>query len=255
MTVFYETVAHYYDAEMSDKSDDLALYSELAEEYGSPIFDVGCGTGRVLLHLAQEGHKVFGVDDSSAMLQLLQYKLNAMPHLKENVAYAKANVLSYQAKEKYKLVLLTYNALMHFYEQETQIKLLENLRRLISDDGLLVLDLPNAGEVFNTPETSALVFDREFIEGNSGHLVMLSSHSTLDRTTQILDVTWIYDEVTEDGTLKRLRVPHRLRYFFLPELTLLLQRCGFAIEDVFGSTEEDPFVDGCERMLVYARPT
>jgi SAM-dependent methyltransferase len=255
VTAFYETVAHYYDAEMSDKSDDLALYSELAEEYGSPIFDVGCGTGRVLLHLAQEGHKVFGVDDSSAMLRLLQNKLNAMPHLKENVGYAKANILTYQAKEKYKLVLLTYNALMHFHEQETQIKLLQNLRQLTDDNGLLILDLPNAGEVFNTPETSALVFDREFIEGDSGHLVMLSSHSNLDRSTQILDVTWIYDEVTGDGSLKRLRVPHRLRYFFLPELTLLLERCGFAVEEAFGSTEGDPFVDGCERMLVYARPS
>jgi hypothetical protein len=44
MTAFYETIARYYDAEVGDKTDDLWLYSQLAETYGEPIFDVGCGT-------------------------------------------------------------------------------------------------------------------------------------------------------------------------------------------------------------------
>ena len=38
MTAFYQTVARYYDAETSDKTDDLVLYSELAAQYGGPIF-------------------------------------------------------------------------------------------------------------------------------------------------------------------------------------------------------------------------
>lgn len=254
MTAFYETVARYYDAEVGDRVDDLQMYSRLANEYGDPIFDVGCGTGRVLLHLAQEGYRVNGIDDSREMLNRLDNKLGAMPHLKDYLSYSHGDVMSLETNEKYKLVLLTYNALMHFHKQETQIQLLKKLHSITAVDGLLVLDLPNAGETFATQETDAILLDREFIEPESGHLVMLQSHSYLDRVTQLLHVTWIYDEITGDGTVKRLRVPHLLRYFFFPEIKLLLERCNFEIVGVYGSTDEDPFEDGCERMVIYASP-
>ncbi len=44
------------------------------------------------------------------------------------------------------------------------------------------------------------------------------------------------------------------RYFFYPELRLLLAQTGFAVEAVYGDTEQGPFEDGCERMIVHARP-
>lgn len=254
MTAFYETIARYYDAEIGGRTDDLQLYSRLADEYGGPIFDVGCGTGRVLLHLAQEGYHVHGIDDSRAMLDRLDNKLAAMPHLADYVSYTEGDVLTSESDQQYKLTLLTYNALMHFHTQPIQIMLLDRLHAITDPDGLLVLDLPNAGDIFATQETDAILLDREFIEPETGHLIMLSSHSYLDRVTQLLHVTWIYDEIAGDGTLKRLRVPHVMRYVFFPELKLLLERCHFEVVGVYGSTDEDPFEDGAERMIVYAKP-
>ena len=70
MSAFYTNVARFYDAETSDKTDDLVMYSRLAEESGGPVFDVGCGTGRVMLHLAQEGVEAHGIDDSAPMLEI-----------------------------------------------------------------------------------------------------------------------------------------------------------------------------------------
>ena len=148
MSAFYERVARFYDAETSEKVDDLQLYSELAEEYGEPILDVGCGTGRVLIHLAQEGYTVHGVDDSPQMLARLQRKLDAFPHLAAQIKAVKADIFTYTADQPYKLTLLTYNALMHFHTQEKQMALLKHLHNLTAKDGLLIIDLPNAGEMF-----------------------------------------------------------------------------------------------------------
>lgn len=254
MSAFYDTVARFYDAETSDRTDDLAFYSELVGQTGGPVLDVGCGTGRVLLHLAQEGVEAWGVDDSRAMLDRLARKLRAMPHLAPYVKAEQGDILKYETGERFALVLLTYNALMHFHDQDIQIALLTRLRGLLKEDGLLVLDLPNAGETFATQETDALIHDRSFIEPESGHLVMLHSTSYLDRATQLLRVQWIYDEITGDGTLKRLVVPHVLRYFFEPEIRLLLKLTGYEVEAVYGDMDENPFEDGSERMIVTARP-
>jgi SAM-dependent methyltransferase len=254
MSAFYTTVARFYDAETADRIDDLALYSRLAEEVGTPAFDVGCGTGRVLLHLAQEGYPAHGVDNDAAMLARLERKLSSLPHLREFVTYEQADILTYRTSERYPLVLLTYNALMHFHNQDAQINLLKRLRQLTAERGLLVIDLPNAGETFATQDTDALLLDRTFIDPETGHLIMLQSHSYLDRAAQLLHVKWIYDEIDADGVVHRLIAPHVLRYFFYPEMTLLLKLCGFRAAAVYGGCNEQPFEDGCERMVIYARP-
>lgn len=254
MSAFYTTVARFYDAETADRVDDLALYSRLAAEIGAPILDVGCGTGRVLLHLAQEGYAAHGVDNDAAMLVRLEAKLSALPHLREFVTYEQADILTYRANQRYPLVLLTYNALMHFHDQDVQIALLKRLRALIAEEGVLVIDLPNAGETFASQDSDAIVLDRTFVDPDTGHLVMLQSHSVLDRTTQLLHVKWIYDEINADGVVRRLIAPHVLRYFFYPEMALLLRLCGFRVGAVYGGCDEEPFEDGCERMVIYARP-
>ncbi|MCA9889470.1 MAG: class I SAM-dependent methyltransferase, partial [Anaerolineae bacterium] len=211
MSAYYNLIARYYDIETADRTDDLVLYSELAGQYGGPIFDVGCGTGRVLLHLAQEGHKVHGIDSSRAMLDLLDNRLAALPHLAQYVSYTEGDILTYEDATLYPLMLLTYNALMHFHDQDEQIALLTKLRSLMKDDGLLIIDLPNAGETFATEDSDSLIFDRTFLDPETGHMVMLQSYSSLDRTMQLMQVDWIYDEITDDGTVRRTIAPHLLR--------------------------------------------
>ncbi len=253
MSAFYTSIARFYDAETSDKTDDLRLYSRLAAQHDGAILDVGCGTGRVLIHLAQEGYHVHGIDSNRAMLDQLERKLTLLPHLREHVNTVQADVLSYDYPQKFALILLTYNALMHFHEQEEQIALLRRLRGWLAKDGLLVIDLPNAGPAFAAEDTDALTLERKFLDPETGHLVMLQSVSVLDRATQVLQVEWIYDIVDGDGTVSRLVAPHQLRYFFLPELKLLLQLSGFTLEAVYGDTAETPFEDGCERLIAFAR--
>lgn len=254
MPGFYATIAGYYDAEHSGKTDDLLLMSELAAETGGPILDVGCGTGRVMFHLAQEGHDVYGVDNEAAMLERAEVKLSALPHVRENLHFHQGDVLTYNPGVQFNLILLSYNSLMHFHDQETQLALLAHLRTLLSPDGLLFVDLPNAGETFATQDTDSIGLERTFIDPESGHLVMQQAVSYLDRCEQLMQITWIYDAVTADGTVKRLLAPVVFRYFFFPEVQLLLKQTGFAIEEVYGDTERGPFEDGCERMIILARP-
>lgn len=253
MSVFYTAVARFYDAETADKTDDLQFYSQLAAQFPGEILDVGCGTGRILIHLAQDGNQVRGIDNNSAMLTLLHHKLNFLPNLCEYIKVVEADVLIHDYGCQFSLILLSYNALMHFQGQDAQIKLLTRLRQWLSDSGRIVIDLPNAGPVFASQDTDALTLERRFLDPETGQMVMLQSASYLDRASQILDVEWIYDVIDGDGGVQRSIVPHKLRYFFLPELILLLERSGFILDAVYGDTDMSAYDADSERMIALAR--
>jgi 2-polyprenyl-3-methyl-5-hydroxy-6-metoxy-1,4-benzoquinol methylase len=252
MSGFYRSIIRYYDAENRGKDDDITLYSQLASEYGDPILEIGCGTGRVMIPLAHQGYTVHGIDNEAAMIEQVQAYADTDATLKANMHLHYGDVITYALDKQFKLVLATYNLLMHFHEQDDQLAVLRKLHTWTADDGLLVIDLPNAGEVFATQETDAIMLDRTFLEPQTGHMVMQQSHSVLDRTTQLLQITWIYDEIIADGTLRRTTATHHLYYYFYAELALLLKLAGFEVEAVYGDTDYTPFVDGVERMIVFA---
>lgn len=252
MSAFYTAVARFYDAETGDKTDDLALYSRLARAHPGAILDVGCGTGRVLIHLANAGHRIHGIENDAAMLERLEAKVQSQPHLRERLSFVRADAQTVGFDRQFSLILLSYNALMHFKTQASQLALLANLRSCLAAGGALVIDLPNAAPAYADENSDALTWERNFLDPASGHLVMLQSVSWLDRAAQLLSVDWIYDEIDGDGGLRRLIASHELRYFFLAELRLLLDLCRFQVDAVHGDHEGGKYDDESERMIVFA---
>lgn len=253
MTNFYATIARYYDSEHHEQDDDLRLYTALAEEIGSPALVIGAGTGRVLLRLAGRGLTAHGIEIEPEMIRRAEKNIAASPKLAQRITLHQGDALKIDLQAKYKTVLIPYNTFMHFHEQEDQIALLKRARKWTEKEGALIFDLPNAGESFAAQDTGAVTLERTFTDIETGHQVMQYSVSTLDRAEQMMDVTWIYDEIASDGTVKRTVAPTRIRYFFLAELTLLLQLTGFDLEMVYGDFDGTPFGDGAPRMIVIAR--
>ena len=52
----------WHQVECGAYAADLPLWEEMAERAEGPILDLGCGSGRVALHLARHGHRVTGLD-------------------------------------------------------------------------------------------------------------------------------------------------------------------------------------------------
>ena len=61
----------WHDLECGGYDLDLPLWRELADREGSPVLDVGAGTGRVALDLARRGHEVVAVDRDPVLLDAL----------------------------------------------------------------------------------------------------------------------------------------------------------------------------------------
>jgi SAM-dependent methyltransferase len=69
--------AIWHEVECGAYSADLALWSQIAREAGGPVLELGCGTGRVALRLAGEGHEVTALDSSPALVAELRRRAQA----------------------------------------------------------------------------------------------------------------------------------------------------------------------------------
>src|ERR1041385_2955812 len=59
-------------------TDDLPFYRRLAAATERPLLELGCGTGRLVLPLAEDGHEIVGLDASTHMLAVAREKLGTI---------------------------------------------------------------------------------------------------------------------------------------------------------------------------------
>src|SRR5207253_3406696 len=71
--------AIWHDVECGSYDADLPLWEELAEGCDGPVLELGCGTGRVSLHLARRGHRVVGLDREPVLLAALADRGGDLP--------------------------------------------------------------------------------------------------------------------------------------------------------------------------------
>ncbi len=70
----------WHDVECGGYTADLPLWEELASEAAGGILDLGCGTGRVALHLAKRGHSVTGLDLDAELVAAFNERASGSAH-------------------------------------------------------------------------------------------------------------------------------------------------------------------------------
>jgi len=92
----------WHDAECGGYAGDLPLWRELAEASGGPVLDLGAGSGRVALDLAERGCEVVAVDSEVLLLDALDARAAELGLAIETVT---ADVRELALGRAFKLVL------------------------------------------------------------------------------------------------------------------------------------------------------
>jgi SAM-dependent methyltransferase len=126
------TAAIWHDVECGSYAADLPLWEELADRCDGPVLELGCGTGRVAVHLARRGHEVIGLDRDRELLEVLEERAEGLG-LKTHLADARA----FELPRPVGLVLAPTHLLQLLPAEAERRESLESVAASLSPGGML----------------------------------------------------------------------------------------------------------------------
>lgn len=124
--------AIWHDVECGSYDADLPLWEELAERCGGPVLELGCGTGRVALHLARRGHEVIGLDRDPELLAALGSRGAGLP-----VTALEADARAFETEGPVSLVLAPTHLLQLLADSSERAESLRCIAASLRPGGLL----------------------------------------------------------------------------------------------------------------------
>lgn len=250
----YETLARYYDQIHATLTADVPFVLELVKEQAGPVLELGSGTGRLLIPIAEAGFPVTGIDNSPEMLGVARQRLaNKQTAVREAVTLLDKDVRNLTQEtvtSRFSVVLLSFNTLMHFREAEVG-RILQSVAGLLKPQGQLFVDVANPFLLSGASYPVTPVFETSFIDEVNNERVEQWSLSSLDSRTQTLTVSWLFRTQNERSETRTAETVYH--YLYPHQIVLFLERAGFRLEKMLGSYAGAPFAENSERLLLLAR--
>jgi SAM-dependent methyltransferase len=257
-TPLYDSfIADYYDSSpiLMQRTQDVPFYRAAARQYGDPVLELGCGTGRITLAVAEAGCRIVGLDISGRMLERAVEKLAALRReARERVHLVQGDMTQFDLGEKFRTVLIPFRPFQHLLETEQQMACLDCARKHLSSSGRLIVDFFQTDpERMHDPmfQNEAPLVEYDLPGGR--HVALSERVAAFHRGLQRNDVEMIFRVTHPDGKHQRLVMAWTLRYFFRYEVEHLLARCGFQLETVYGNFDSSPLGDASPEMIFVAK--
>lgn len=203
---------------------------------GGRVLELGIGTGRVAVPLANTGVPVAGIELCQPMIDQLRTKAD------ENlIPVVLGDMTTARVEGSFKLVLVVFNGISNVLTQDRQIAVFQNAARHLLPGGRLVIELW-------VPELRALPPGRagSVIASQPGYIAV----DMIDPIAQhVVSHHVRFDP--DGGTSARIfRSPHR--YIWPSELDLMARLAGFTLDTRHGGWSEEPFTaESSDHVSVY----
>ena len=214
---FFKHEAEQYDSEpfvQATEQEVAFLIEQLKLPKGASILDVGCGTGRHSVALAQYGFAVTGIDLSDDMLEKARARATAS---KTHATFLQCDATTFTSEPVFDAAIGLCEGAMGLLGQgddpmERDLTVLRNIHAALKPNGQLIV---NALNVFRLA--------RKVGQDEEADTFDVMSQTTCNKMVF----------KTPEGPVE---IPCRERMFTPTEFALMLRVAGFAVEHVWGGT-------------------
>jgi ubiquinone/menaquinone biosynthesis C-methylase UbiE len=246
----YDQWADMYDVVYSYVRSDIPFYVETVKRHGGPVLELGCGTGRVTVPIAEAGVEIVGMDISKSMLDVA--KTNLAESSAENgiASLVYGDMSDFSLGQSFSAIIVPFRGFLSLLTTEEQTRSLDCISRHLSPGGHLVFDVFVPDLDMLVQEEDILYHLRDVVDHRTGQRVVLWNRSRYDNHQQIIEVTVIGDVLSGLGDVeRRFYRDFRIRYVHRWEMHHLLTTCGFEVLEVFGDFNKDAFDEFSTEMI------
>ena len=220
--IFYEDKDYQKEAGVVKKFADAFWHGE---ERISRIIDIGCGTGRHDIVLAQtwDGIHIDGIDISNKMIDIAKAK--AYNH-GLGINYSCCDIRKYKTNCCYDMAFSLFHVMSYMNSNEDIICAFKSIRDSLKSDGLFVFDVWYGPGVLT--DRPVIRIKRKNYDGKE---IMRVATPVIYANKNVVDVN--YEIVIIDKHSQRANIikeTHSMRYFFYPEIEFYLKNTGFKLE-------------------------
>ncbi len=205
-----KTWSDAYD-QLYDGRDDPKEVVAFVDRYAAErsVLELGVGTGRLAIPLAEAGHRVHGVDASPEMLAILAGKPGA-----ERVVTTCGDMTDVDVAGSFGAVLIAFSTLFLLPDGATQLRCLANAARHLVPGGVAIVEtfVLDPNRWVDNRSLSVLEWTAERLAVSVG---------TLDRAAQTIETAQV-DVHGGQSVVRR----NRLRYAMPSELDLMARLSG-----------------------------
>jgi SAM-dependent methyltransferase len=238
----------YFDDDVAARYDDpdwdmfsqevldptVDLLAELAR--GGRVLELGIGTGRVALPLAERGVEVHGIDLSRAMVAKLREKPGG-----DRIPVEIGDFASTRVEGTFTLAYLVFNTINNLTTQAEQVACFRNAAHHLEPGGCFLIEVGVPQLQRLPPGETFLVFD------------VSETHWGFDEY-DVVDQGLVSHHFTiVDGRVRRLAIP--FRYVWPAELDLMAELAGMTLRDRWSGWKREPFTgESRTHVSVWEKP-
>jgi len=232
---------HSLDAD----ADDLPFWLAWARQQGGPILELGCGTGRVLLPLAETGYTIFGLDRDPVMLDFLRKRVPNS--LRERVVLMRGDLRSYCLASRFPLILMPCNTYSTLTLTDRRIAL-NRVRLHLAQQGVFIISMPNPNLLWELPENGELETESSFPHPETGHPVQLSSQ--WEDVGEGVLFHWHYDHLLPDGRVERETISSLHHLQAADEILYNFEEAGLKVIQTYGDFYRAPYEPESPNIII-----
>jgi len=237
----------YYHLHHLDDVEDLSFWKALSNERGSPILELGCGTGRVLHPLIQAAVDVVGMDINMKALNFLNSQISdSMPYQPK---VFQADFECFRIARKFSLIFMACNTLSTL-PQAKRGKVFSQINDHLLAKGVFAASIPNPHYLANLPEEGEAEVETSFSHPETAHPIQVSSGWR--RVEQSVIVQWHYDHLQPDGRVERETVEITHYLTTLEEYQTEIRAANLQPVKVFGDFDRSEYQVDSPHLILMA---